>query len=148
MLIPMQTRIAAYALIISDDKLLLSHWRRGQMHGWTLPGGGIDPGEDPADACVREVFEETGYHARVGRVLGVDSRILVREDPRPGEAAELHTIRIVYDAEITGGELRPEADGSSDDAAWVTLSEVPSLRQLSLVEIALGMLKQDRARTR
>lgn len=148
MLIPMQTRIAAYALIISDDKLLLSHWRRGQMHGWTLPGGGIDPGEDPADACVREVFEETGYQARVGRVLGVDSRILVREDPRPGEAAGLHTIRIVYDAEVIRGELTPEADGSSDDAAWVALSEVPSLRQLSLVEIALGMLEQDRARTR
>ncbi|MEB4614901.1 NUDIX hydrolase [Leucobacter sp. M11] len=139
----MHTRIAAYALIIRDDEILLSHWRRGTMHGWTLPGGGIEPGEDPADACVREVFEETGLHAALGRVLGVDSRILVREEPRPGEDAQLHTVRIVYAGSVTGGTLTPELDGSSDDAAWFPLAEVPELRKLSLVDAALAMAERD-----
>ncbi|MBD5785194.1 NUDIX domain-containing protein [Cellulosimicrobium terreum] len=57
----MQIRVAAYAVIVRDGLLLLPHWRKGDRDGWTLPGGGIDLGEHPEDAAVREVREETGY---------------------------------------------------------------------------------------
>lgn len=135
----MEIRVAAYAVVEQQGKLLLTHWRRGHLHGWTLPGGGLEPGEDPRDAVVREVFEETGLEARVGKLLGVDSRVMVREEVPEGVDPELHTIRIVYRATAKEGQLRNEVDGSSDEARWVPLREVRGLRTLSLVQIALRM---------
>lgn len=135
----MEMRVAAYAVVERRGKLLLTHWRRGHLHGWTLPGGGLDPGEDPRDAVVREVFEETGLEARVGKLIGVDSRVMVREEVPEGVDPELHTIRIVYRAAANDGPLRNEVDGSSDEARWVPIREIKSLRTLSLVQVAIRM---------
>lgn len=133
----MDTRVAAYAVIERRGEILLTHWRRGRMHGWTLPGGGLEPGEDPRDAAVREVLEETGLEATLGELLGVDSRVLVREEVRPGRDPELHTIRIIYRAEVAEGPLRHEVGGSSDEARWVPLDKLHELRTLSLVRVGL-----------
>jgi len=132
-------RVAAYAVVERRGKLLLTHWRRGHLHGWTLPGGGIESGEDPRDTVVREVMEETGLEARVGKLLGVDSRVMVREDVPEGVAPELHTIRIVYRATVTDGPLQHEVDGSSDEARWVALRDIRGLRTLSLVQTGMRM---------
>ncbi|MCA0379163.1 MAG: NUDIX hydrolase [Actinobacteria bacterium] len=135
----MDMRVAAYAVVERRGKLLLTHWRRGHLHGWTLPGGGIDPGEDPRDAVVREVFEETGLEARVGKLIGVDSRVMVREEVPEGTDPELHTIRIVYRATVKDGPLRNEVGGSSDEARWVSIRDIKGLRTLSLVQTAMRM---------
>ena len=135
----MDLRVAAYAVVERRGRILLTHWRRGHLHGWTLPGGGIEHGEDPRDAVVREVFEETGLEARVGKLLGVDSRVMIREEVPEGLAPELHTIRIVYRASVKDGPLQHEIDGSSDEARWVPLREVRSLRTLSLVQTGIRM---------
>lgn len=133
----MDLRVAAYAVVERRGQLLLTHWRRGHMHGWTLPGGGIEAGEDPRDAVVREVMEETGLEARVGKLLGIDSRVMVREEVKEGADAELHTIRIVYRATVKDGPLRHEVGGSSDEARWVPLRDIRSLRTLSLVQTGI-----------
>lgn len=135
----MDLRVAAYAVVERRGRLLLTHWRRGHMHGWTLPGGGLELGEDPRDAVVREVLEETGLEARVGKLLGVDSRVMVREEVPEGSDPELHTIRIVYRASVKDGPLRNEIDGSSDEARWVQLREIRALRTLSLVQTGMRM---------
>jgi 8-oxo-dGTP diphosphatase len=51
----------------------------------------------------------------------------------------LHTLRIVYRAEVTGGKLRWETDGSTDRAEWFALSAVAGLQRVRLVDIALRM---------
>ncbi|WP_083506683.1 NUDIX hydrolase [Leucobacter sp. G161] len=135
----MDLRVAAYAVIERRGKILLTHWRRGHLHGWTLPGGGLEAGEDPKDAVVREVLEETGLNARVGKLLGVDSRVMVREEVPEGTDPEMHTIRIVYRATVQDGPLQNEVDGSSDEARWVSLKDVNSLKTLSLVQTGLRM---------
>lgn len=135
----MQIRVAAYALIERRGELLLTHWRRGRMHGWTLPGGGIEPGEDPRDTVVREVKEETGLEASVGRLVGVDSRVLVRTEIPDDEDPKLHTIRIVYRATVNEAPLVHEVDGSSDEARWVPLGELRGYRTLGLVRVAMRM---------
>lgn len=135
----MEMRVAAYAVVERRNKLLLTHWRRGHLHGWTLPGGGLEPGEDPRDAVIREILEETGLEARVGKLLGVDSRVMVREEVPEGKEPELHTIRIVYRATAKDGPLRHEVDGSSDEARWVPIREVRALRTLSLVQTGIRM---------
>ena len=135
----MDMRVAAYAVVERRGQILLTHWRRGHLHGWTLPGGGLEAGEDPRDAVVREVFEETGLEAKVGKLLGVDSRVMVREEVPEGSDPELHTIRIVYRATVKDAPLRNEIGGSSDEARWVPLREVRSLRTLSLVQTGMRM---------
>ncbi len=135
----MDLRVAAYAIIERRGKILLTHWRRGHLHGWTLPGGGLEAGEDPRDAVVREVLEETGLEARVGKLIGVDSRVMVREEVPEGIEPELHTIRIVYRASVKEGPLQHEVGGSSDEARWVSLREVRALRTLSLVQTGIRM---------
>lgn len=54
----------------SDGRVLLSRRRPEQPMGnlWELPGGKVEPGEDPRDALAREIGEELGCGARVGRI--------------------------------------------------------------------------------
>ncbi|MFZ4894321.1 NUDIX hydrolase [Plantibacter sp. Mn2098] len=131
----MDIRVAAYAVIIDERGMLLSHWNEGGYSGWTLPGGGIDPGEDPADAAVREVFEETGFRAELGELLGVDSHVVPTERRIGKQEHPLHALRIVYRARVTGGALTYELDGSTDYAAWFPLEEIDALERVSLVDV-------------
>jgi len=136
-------RVAAYAVIVDDDqRILLSHWIEGRRPAWTMPGGGLEPGEDPERAVKREVREETGYRALVGELPGIHSRVIPPGRRIPDGATEpLHTLRIVYRATIVGGRLRNEIDGSTDRADWFPLATVRSLQRVRLVDIALRLAK-------
>ena len=141
----MDIRISAYAVITDDqDRMLLPHWmEEGFGSGWTLPGGGIDPGEDPQNAVVREVFEETGYQVEVTELLGIDNLVIPGEQRTPSSGREgiaLQNLRIVYRARITGGELTVQTDGSTDDVAWFTPAEVNRLERVSLVDAGRRMV--------
>jgi 8-oxo-dGTP diphosphatase len=131
----MDIRVAAYAVIIDEGRILLAHWSQG---GYS--GGGIDPGEDPADAAVREIAEETGYRAELGALIGVDSKVIPAQQRLSGSGVPLHALRIVYTATVVGGELTNELDGSTDEAAWFALDDVPTLDRVDLVDVALRML--------
>jgi ADP-ribose pyrophosphatase YjhB (NUDIX family) len=135
----MALRVAAYCVIVADGRLLLSHWNENGNSGWTLPGGGLDPYEDPRDAAVREVFEETGYRAELDELLGIDSHIVPVEHRFHGANEPLQALRIVYRAHVTGGALTNEIDGSTDEAAWFELGEVRELKRVGLVEVGLRL---------
>lgn len=134
----MDIRVAAYGVITQGDRILLAHWNESGRSGWTLPGGGIDPGEDPVDAVVREIAEETGYSAEAGALLGIDSKVIPAEHRFMPDAGPLHALRIVYRATVVGGALTNERDGTTDEAAWFPLGGIPN-RRVELVDIALGM---------
>jgi len=55
----------------SGEKVLLT--QRADNGEWVLPGGGVESGESLAEACAREMLEETGLTVRVVRLLGVYS---------------------------------------------------------------------------
>ena len=64
----MEPRDSAFAIILNSRYVLLVKAR--DKNNWQLPGGRIEPGESPVDAVVREVKEETGLRALVGRLTG------------------------------------------------------------------------------
>ena len=136
----MDLRVAAYAVIVDARGMLLAHWHEGPRAAWTLPGGGLEAGEDPADAVVREVREETGFEVTVDELLGIHSRVIpARQRIAPGASGPLHTLRIVYRARVTGGELRDEVGGTTDRAAWFELDAVDDLHRVQLVDLAREM---------
>ncbi len=144
----MDIRIAAYGVIIEGGRILLAHWNEAGHTGWTLPGGGLEPGEDPADAARREILEETGHTAVLRGLIGVDSHVVAPEDRIRGGTTPLHSLRIVYRAEVTGGELQNELDGSTDEAAWFSLEKVADLPRVALVDIGIAFAAGARFETR
>jgi ADP-ribose pyrophosphatase YjhB (NUDIX family) len=85
----------------SRERLLLT--RRADNGQWCLPGGGVNPGESVAEACIREVWEETGLRGRVVRLIGVYSdpnRLVIYPDGR-----KIQIVALNFEVEITGGEL-------------------------------------------
>jgi ADP-ribose pyrophosphatase YjhB (NUDIX family) len=136
----MDIRVAAYAVVVDEeDRILLAHWNEGRRAAWTLPGGGLEPGEDPQRAARREVREETGYKVEIQELLGIHSRVIPASRRITDASVPLHALRIVYRARITGGRLRNEVDGSTDRAEWFPLSAVEGLQRVKLVDIAIGM---------
>jgi 8-oxo-dGTP diphosphatase len=128
-----QQRVAAYVVVGRADDVLLARWTGPRGPEWTLPGGGLDFGEDPADAAVREVREETGYAVRLDRLLFVNSfrRVL------PDAPIDFHAIQIVYAGTVISGDLCHEVDGSTDMAAWYPRAEVAALARVPLVDMGL-----------
>jgi 8-oxo-dGTP diphosphatase len=121
-------RVAAYAVILRDDRILLSRLakRLTSKELWTLPGGGLEHGEDPRDAVVREVHEETGLDVHIGETAHVYS-FHQRNTWRQGRRADAHALRIVYDGWVPVDSPEPhvvEVDGSTMEAAWKPLSAV------------------------
>lgn len=68
---PTRAAMAAGALFVDDaGRVMLVE--PTYKNYWDIPGGYVEPGESPADACVREVREELGIEPRIGRLLVAD----------------------------------------------------------------------------
>lgn len=140
-----RTRLATYALCLDPSgRILLCRIAPGYpaAGSWTLPGGGVAFGEDPADAVLRELDEETGLTGRIESLAFVHSGTGPAR-PELGLPA-WHGVRIVYRVTPTDGELRDEVDESSDRAAWFTRAEVDELPIVDLVKAALDWLSESR----
>jgi 8-oxo-dGTP diphosphatase len=134
------TRLAAYAVVVDrEDRVLLALWNEGAEPAWTLPGGGVDLHESAHAAAVREVREETGYDVELTRVLGVDSFVVPAAENADASGRPYKSVRVVFEAQVAGGELTHETDGTTDEARWIPLGEVPALARVPLVDAALEL---------
>lgn len=103
------------------EKILLT--RRTDNGLWCLPGGGIDPGESAAEACVRELYEETGLRVAVTRLVGVYSSPdwLVRYP----DGNQVQVIALSFEVTALGGQPHPTSEVS--EWGYFSLAELPRL---------------------
>lgn len=121
-------RDRSQAMVIRDNKILLVKHRLFGREFYCLPGGGIDEGESPEEAAVRELKEEAGVDGSVLRKLTVQYK--------PDNKGEVHTflLEIPEDAVATKGidpELAPE-EQSIISVAWLSLEEIGAVDQAYL----------------
>lgn len=124
----------AASISIFDDQNRLLMGRDAETDLWTLPGGAIDPNEPPADAGVRECFEETGLLVRPDRFIGVfgGPEFLIQY---PNGDLTYYTA-IAFEAAIIGGALKADGDEIAtlrfiDKTEWEELPMPPSIRIIS-----------------
>ena len=89
--------------------------RRGDL-AWGLAKGQIEPDEDPAEAAVREVREETGLEAEIEDDLGEISYFFVWEGERVRKSVRFYLMR------ATGGDVSRH-DFEMEDVRWFPLGD-------------------------
>jgi 8-oxo-dGTP diphosphatase len=107
--------------VVRDDagRVLLA--RRSDNGRWSLPAGVVDPGEQPADALLREVYEETGVRVAIDRVGGVATHPVVYPN---GDVCEY--LNVWFRCRAVGGT--PTVDGDESLAvAWFDPDDLPEL---------------------
>ena len=134
-------RIAAYAVVRSPRGILLTELsdRTNAVGLWNLPGGGLDPGEEPADAVIREVHEETGQHVTHVELLTVMTRHWVGRAPSD-RVEDFHAVRLFHTAHCPEptDPVVLDVGGSTSAARWVPETELASLPLASSVPEALS----------
>ena len=104
------------AIIAGDDGRVVLILRKNEPHGWALPGGFVDEGEELGVACRREAREETGLDVELVTQLFTYSD--PKRDPRK------HTISTVYACKARAA-AQPVAADDAQEARWYAESEVP-----------------------
>lgn len=108
-------RISAGAIVEQDKQLLLvRHVREGRYDFWVAPGGGVKEGETLEVAAAREVLEETGLEAEIGRLLYIEDLA----------SPECRFVKFWFAAKVISGSLstaHPEAAAEHiKEAAWLS----------------------------
>ena len=120
-------RTAAYGVVTSDRGVLLTELSAltSAPGRWTLPGGGLDPGEAPVAALHREVWEESGQEVEVVRLLEAHTSHWIGRAPS-GRLEDFHAVRIVYAAwcpQPTDPVVH-DVGGSTEAVRWVPRDEL------------------------
>ena len=116
-------RLGCSAIIFDEkrEKVLLT--RRADNDRWCLPGGGMESGESAAEACEREVLEETGLTGRVKRLIGVYSnpdQLVIYPD-----GTKAFFVVLSFEAEIMDGE--PTLSDETTDFGYFSVSEMENM---------------------
>lgn len=141
-------RAAAY--VIARDghhRFLLTQFKKlghPDSGAWTLPGGGMEWGEQAYETAVRELKEETGLDAAIGPLLGVQSEWFEASASTSGQPG--HALRLIFEGRNCVGTLK--RDFSDDDTtaavAWFTIEEVNQLKRVPVVDFAIFLLSENK----
>lgn len=102
----------AAVIVVQDDKLLMI--RAKDSVSWSVPSGGIELGESPEEACIRETFEETGIHVQVKQLVHIKNVAIGEYD------VSTH----YYLCELVGGQITyHDPDDSIEEIGWKKIKD-------------------------
>lgn len=116
-------KVGVRGAVFDDDGRLLLIQETADNDRWSLPGGWAEVNQTPAQSVVREIFEESGYHARPLKLAAVWDRARQAHPPAP-----YSVVRLFFVCALEGGEARTSLETSGH--GWFHEAEVPA--ELSL----------------
>ena len=131
--------VGVSAVVIRDHQVLLG--RRSDNGALTPVTGIVDPGEEPADAAVREALEEAGVVIRATRLASVHQVPRVTYDN--GDQADY--LDLTFRCEWLSGDPYP-ADGEMSEVGWYDLESLPAMDSDMRRRIASALSEDDPAR--
>jgi mutator protein MutT len=127
-------RIRAGAVLVENGKVALIERHRAGRHYYVFPGGGVDPGESPEQAAVREMEEETGLHVIVQRKLA---------EIHFGLSEQVYYLVDRLDGEFGTGTGEEFTDSDPNDPAegvyipiWMPVEELPRHENVYPLDVA------------
>lgn len=122
-------RPSVYAIIIKDGAILLSK----QWDGYDFPGGKIELGERIEDALLREIKEETGVEAKIGKIVACENSFY---KTLPGDSVSgdcVHSILIYRMCDIIGGELSIDNIDENEKTyiampEWIPIGDIEKIK--------------------
>ena len=133
------------AAVIVNDRGEVLLQRRSDDGRWGLPGGAMEPGEEPAETLVREVLEETALEVVPERIVGVYSGPDFRV--RYGNGDEAMIVSITFACRPGAGEPRVN-DGESLEIRYFAPDALPAMESRHVMRIADALENDPRARFR
>jgi len=107
----------AAGIVINEDRILMV---RGKETGsWSIPSGEIENGESPQQACVREVWEETGFKVEINKPIHIKKAIIKNYD-----VTTYYFLCRVIEGQIS----YHDPDDSIEEIAWKTYKEIKELQ--------------------
>ena len=126
--------------VVRDSKILLVQEKVDGL--WCMPGGWADVGDYPSEMVVREVWEESGFHVKPVKVIGV------YDANRSGTPLEFfHAYKLVFLCKIVGGQPRPSYETLAVD--FFPFDRLPALsssrtNERHLAEVLAHVREPDR----
>ncbi|MCC9311310.1 NUDIX domain-containing protein [Kitasatospora sp. RB6PN24] len=127
--------LSAACVVVLDEEQRVLLGRRADTGRWALIGGIVDPGEQPADAAVRECFEETGVRVAPEQLTSVT----VSPPVTYPNGHQTQYLELTFRCRVVGGEATVH-DDESLDVAWFAQDELPDMDDYSRerLDLALG----------
>jgi 8-oxo-dGTP pyrophosphatase MutT (NUDIX family) len=123
--------VGAAGIIFNEQGEVLLQ-RRGDTGGWGTPGGAVDPGEEPAEAVIREVFEETGLRVYPERIVSVYGGADHMGTYPNGDEVAFTTIAFL--CRIVGGALQIDGDETLE-LRYFPLEQLPEMPERFVMRI-------------
>ncbi|MFC9701173.1 NUDIX domain-containing protein [Streptomyces sp. NPDC056943] len=117
--------------VVFDDRGRVLLGRRSDNGMWAVIGGIVEPGEQPADCAVREVFEETAVHCVPERILLVET---LRKPVVYPNGDICQYMDVAFRCRAVGGEARVN-DDESTEVGWFEVGDLPEMKRFSYLRI-------------
>lgn len=115
--------ILAGAATVHKDSFLLLRRSTNESFlpaAWGIPAGQLLPAEDPSEACLRELREETGLHGKVVELLGYSTFLSKRA------GTDLSNLQLNFLVQVDDRAVKLNYDSHSD-ACWISLDDTDSM---------------------